>query len=161
LASKLAVLKEFLARCGTVARLVSWGAAIGILTLIRSDFSVNSFATGLALIAAGFAAITITALCITENLVTKVLETAPARWLGRVSYSLYLIHLPVLLAVFHSFPGNSYLLNACLSIALALVSAELMHRVVEVPSMAAGRILAAKMEKRLSHSNVAFDPASL
>ncbi|MFF5288170.1 acyltransferase family protein [Paractinoplanes globisporus] len=75
-------------------------------------------------------------------------------WLGRISYSLYLLHVIVLLAlprvvpdlgtrgiVFRATAGVAYLL-------VALVTAWLAYRMVEQPGQRLGRRIAAKLEPR-------------
>jgi peptidoglycan/LPS O-acetylase OafA/YrhL len=66
-------------------------------------------------------------------------------WLGQISFSLYLIHLPILLALAHGLhpklsPGSV----ACLAVAASLPAAWVMNRLVERPArMLANRIGAA------------------
>ena len=120
---------------------ILWFVGIGFLAFSESGVFASIQQT-VFILATGFGAMIVTSLCTVENRVTSVLETAVPRWLGKVSYSLYLIHLPVLLAVFRLFATNSFVQNAILSVALALVAAEIMHLTVEVPSMAAGRKMA-------------------
>jgi peptidoglycan/LPS O-acetylase OafA/YrhL len=76
----------------------------------------------------------------------RLLHRAPLVWLGHVSYSLYLVHAPVLVAstvVLH----GTLPLPACLAVGVvaALAVAEVMRRLVEVPS----RDLARWAERRL------------
>lgn len=83
------------------------------------------------------------ALTLASPPVVALLDVAPARWLGRVSYALYLIHLPVLLAILHLMHGLLPLpALLVLAVGLALVAAEAMHRFVEKPAIALGRRLA-------------------
>jgi peptidoglycan/LPS O-acetylase OafA/YrhL len=71
-----------------------------------------------------------------------VLELAPIRWLGRVSYGLYLLHQSFILA-------SIYLLRdllplwtiLILAVAMSLAAAELFHRIVEGPAIRLGRQL--------------------
>jgi peptidoglycan/LPS O-acetylase OafA/YrhL len=82
------------------------------------------------------------ALALASPPIVALLDVAPARWLGRVSYALYLIHLPVLLATLHLLHGAAPLpVLLVLAVGLALVAAELMHRLVEKPAIALGRFL--------------------
>lgn len=78
------------------------------------------------------------------------LNWAPMRFFGRISYSLYLLHLPSLMLVcaakqafFGNVLPNSYetMLLALLSICLAVLLSALSHRFVEVPGIAFGRRL--------------------
>jgi peptidoglycan/LPS O-acetylase OafA/YrhL len=78
----------------------------------------------------------------------RLLRRAPLLWLGRVSYSLYLVHVPLLVASVVLLHGSlpvwaSLLVGA----AVSLPAAEAMHRLVEAPS----RDLARWLERRLSH----------
>jgi peptidoglycan/LPS O-acetylase OafA/YrhL len=74
----------------------------------------------------------------------RLLSVPPLVWLGRVSYSLYLIHVPLLIAVVHLTYGMLPLwVTISGVVALSLVSAELMHRFVEKPSIWLGRRLTA------------------
>jgi peptidoglycan/LPS O-acetylase OafA/YrhL len=65
------------------------------------------------------------------------------QWLGDISYSLYLIHLPVLLGVLYLL--NSHLpfaVNMAVAIPAMFASAHLMHVYVEKPSIVIARALA-------------------
>jgi peptidoglycan/LPS O-acetylase OafA/YrhL len=70
-------------------------------------------------------------------------DTAAAQWLGRVSFSLYLVHLPIILAGVTLLRSVSLPLALAVSVAATFVAAELFYRYVEQPShrlsMAAGR----------------------
>jgi peptidoglycan/LPS O-acetylase OafA/YrhL len=70
-------------------------------------------------------------------------DTAAAQWLGRVSFSLYLVHLPIILAAVTLLRSVSLPLALAVSVAASFVIAELFYRYVEQPahrlSMAVGR----------------------
>ncbi len=74
--------------------------------------------------------------------VSKLLLSKPARWLGEMSYSLYLIHFVVLLTLVYAFYGKvniTVLLVICLLSSLA--AARVFFIAVERPSMNLGRKL--------------------
>jgi peptidoglycan/LPS O-acetylase OafA/YrhL len=85
-------------------------------------------------------------LCMRSPAARGLLRHPTLLWLGKVSYSLYLTHLVVLIAAV-------YLLHRLLPIAailalvvvLALVAAELLNRTVELPSSALGKRLANRL----------------
>ena len=63
-------------------------------------------------------------------------------WLGEISYSFYLIHLPVLMAlVYLLYPVAPLWLIVSIALPLMLLSGHLMHRAVERPSLSLGRTL--------------------
>lgn len=77
----------------------------------------------------------------------SVLETAPLRFIGRISYSLYLLHWPVFYAVTvlllqaapSSLAGNPTIGATTLAVAIPLSA--LAHRWIELPAIALGRKL--------------------
>jgi peptidoglycan/LPS O-acetylase OafA/YrhL len=70
----------------------------------------------------------------------KLLSGKVLSWLGQVSYSLYLLHLPVLLTVFHLFSDKAPLgVLIAATVGLSLIAAHLSYRWIEQPSMALGR----------------------
>lgn len=71
----------------------------------------------------------------------RLLGLPPLRWLGRVSYSLYLIHLPVFLLVVYGLPGAATGVRLMLLVPLSLLAAWFFHRFVETPSRLCGRVL--------------------
>jgi peptidoglycan/LPS O-acetylase OafA/YrhL len=76
-------------------------------TLALASWSVGLDPLGYkaqAFVTAGIAGIAIVALCLRSNFMSdRVFGSRIARWLGRLSYSLYLIHIPVLLVVTYLF----------------------------------------------------------
>ena len=83
----------------------------------------------------------------------KLGDTTAAQWLGRVSFSLYLVHLPIILAAATLLRGVSLPLGLILGVAASFGVAELFFRYVERPahrlSVAAGR----SVERRIVRGN--------
>ena len=70
----------------------------------------------------------------------RFLSGGAALWLGKVSYSLYLVHLPILLTLLHLFAGQvplPALLAA--TVAMSLIAAGLSYRWIESPAIAFAR----------------------
>ena len=93
----------------------------------------------------GVGAFLIIVLCVSAPYIGKALSVKPIEWLGRISYSLYLVHLTLLATLFHLFYGkvNSYLLCA-IEVVGSLVLAQVFYMFVESPSIALGRRFTAK-----------------
>ncbi len=73
----------------------------------------------------------------------RVLETSPCQYLGRISYSLYLFHPIVLLAMLHGFAGRmplGWLLIA--TFGLCFVVSDLAYRTIEQPAVELSRAAA-------------------
>lgn len=70
----------------------------------------------------------------------SLLTAAPLKWLGKVSFSLYLTHLLVLLSVFHLLNEQlPFWVLLLVVISFSLIFAEIFYLLVEKPSMRLGR----------------------
>jgi peptidoglycan/LPS O-acetylase OafA/YrhL len=78
----------------------------------------------------------------------RALELRPVAWLGGISYSLYLLHVPVLLAGLHLAPDVAPWVVAVLAPVASVAAAAAMHRLVEAPSIRLGRQAAAWIDRR-------------
>jgi peptidoglycan/LPS O-acetylase OafA/YrhL len=119
-----------------------WAASyVAICKHVRSDWVLAYF--GDLFIALGSAGLIL--LTLHSPRASHFLEKGPAHWLGRVSYSLYLIHVPVLSFVGYQLAekvGTSAI--AATAIASSLVLAEIMFRWIEQPAIALGKWLVAR-----------------
>jgi peptidoglycan/LPS O-acetylase OafA/YrhL len=143
LGAALAVHRERL--CGIVAgagraeRILFWLAAYALL---KARWLLPIGATA-ADVANGFGAALLIALVLTSGRAQAWLGAAPFGWLGRISYSLYLVHVPVLLTIVY---GTGVTLApwsiAPLTLGASLVAAHLFWHAVESPAIRLGRALA-------------------
>jgi peptidoglycan/LPS O-acetylase OafA/YrhL len=93
----------------------------------------------------GVGSLLLIAAALMEGAVRRALLSGPAQWLGRVSYSLYLIHLPIMLAVVRLMHGRAPLLVLVTAGAgLALIASVWFQRAIEAPCQRLGRRLTAR-----------------
>jgi peptidoglycan/LPS O-acetylase OafA/YrhL len=76
------------------------------------------------------------------SLMTRLIALAPLRYLGRISYSLYLFHLLTRNVVYHYRPHGSIDLNALLTIAISVALASVSWKLLE------SRVLASPVDPR-------------
>jgi peptidoglycan/LPS O-acetylase OafA/YrhL len=116
---------------GSMAGVLLWAVALFLFSVSPERF--GSLLTGVG-------ASLILVLSLNETWVSRLLDAPPLVWLGRVSYSLYLIHLPIMLATAHLLYG---LVPPSISLPIGVLAtmalSEIMYRCVEVPSISAGR----------------------
>ena len=129
--SRRLVVKKYIPRL--IVLLLGTAALVAtvVVWVTTDQYSTWLYQGGLAVYALGSAAIIAAAL--QPGLVRNVLSVAPLRWLGRISYGVYLIHWPVYLWLS---PGRTglgpwplFLLRAGVTVALAVAS----YRLVEQP----------------------------
>ncbi len=89
---------------------------------------------------------------------TSALSGRTIAWLGRVSYTLYMVHVPILVLLALILGNLNGLLPKLVAVALSLVAAEALTRWVERPGMSAGRNLVARFPRITG--NRARSPAS-
>ena len=85
---------------------------------------------------------------VNHTAVRRVLMSPVAQWLGGISYSIYLVHLPILLVLVHGWPGLSKVTMFALYVGLTLGTAWLFYRLIERPSTQAGRRVSDRMNAR-------------
>lgn len=82
-----------------------------------------------------------------ENM--KLFTCTAMTWLGRVSYSLYLIHLPLVFVTFRLLLGHLSFFWICLiAIAVSLTAAAIFFALIEKPAMQAGKYLSKRVERK-------------
>ncbi|MGB4100618.1 MAG: acyltransferase [Alphaproteobacteria bacterium] len=139
LAKHQAVLKVRLAALGIWVHLGLWGLCF--VMLIAPHFPQED-------VMQAVAAALVIMLVQVQPRVGAWLSDGPTAWLGRVSYSLYLIHLPVLFALFHILLEHlPFGVIAAIGIVISLLAAEIMHVLVERPAINLGRHLSQRSAK--------------
>jgi len=134
IASKNADLAAALTRKAWYVR-VLWPAALLCLAVPYTKAYLEIFYA-----AGAFLVIT---LCLISPAAKSLLRHASLRWLGKISYSLYLSHQVVLLTMVHLLNGKwPMAVILPLVIPVSLLVAELLNRFVELPSSELGKRLA-------------------
>lgn len=100
-------------------------------------------------LAIGVAAALLIVLVLASERTQRFLNLPPLLWFGRVSFSLYLLHVPVMIATARLLPDAvTPAWRLALGIALALAAAEILYRSVEMPSIDAARRVSRWAEER-------------
>lgn len=134
-------------------RLAGRGAALAVgvsLCLLSADLwlpnAERATGPGGALVVAGAG---LTVLCpLVYASIARPLSTAPMQWLGSRSFSLYLVHHPIVLALAYGFHAPSFVTLLALAVPASLLGAELLHRVVERPCHRLARTVGAQVAAR-------------
>lgn len=105
-----------------------------------------------------FSALLLIALCLAPWADAPLSHSVPV-WLGRVSYSLYLVHMPVFYTMMHLFWAKLpvIVLLAC-SVLVSLLVSEVTYRFVERPAMSLGKVLATLTKRPVPHKS--HEPAT-
>lgn len=119
------------------------GAIITHMTLVHMGIEDHGYAD----VFYGLFAIYLVASCVTFPRLASGLSGGVFSWLGDISYSLYLIHVPVLLAAFYLlYERMPHAAIVAMALPAALVAAHAMHYAIERPAMVLGRRAARRLE---------------
>ncbi len=105
----------------------------------------NRLSTEMLIIADSFAAITAMILATVRGEALSFLSGKGPRFLGKISYSLYLVHLPVLVATVRVLSTTPVSVSVSIGVALSVGVATLFQRYVEVPASGLGQRLASTL----------------
>ncbi|WP_179434105.1 acyltransferase family protein [Microbacterium pseudoresistens] len=83
---------------------------------------------------AGLAAAVLVAIAAVWAPAARMLETRPMLWLGRISFSLYLVHVPIIGTVGYLLGVEHWWLACLIAVPLSLLVAAVFYRSVELPS---------------------------
>ena len=124
------LVRTFAARRAST-RVGLWTVAAALLLLHVGPFGDCAWVVGGALVIL---------LSLSSSGAGRALRSRPLQWLGRVSYSLYLVHVPLLLLAMHAFYSARSAAFVLLAVPFAsLIAAEAFYRCIENPSHRLGR----------------------
>ena len=99
----------------------------------------------------GLGAMLIISLSLTSRRAAALLSTPLLKWLGSISYSLYLVHIIVIAALMQTyFETLPVTLVLAMAIIASLAAAQLMYVIVERPAMNLGRFLTRRGERPIT-----------
>lgn len=125
---------------------IQWALIVlSVFIFLKADHGASTLGTCLVDYAHGAAAVAIIALALGVARLERALSHRTLIWLGRISYSLYLVHLPILYVIYVFFADRPWFAGAAI-VVLSLAVAEFMARFVEFPFMALGKKLAQRHE---------------
>lgn len=153
LALNATAVRSWIENAPRAARIALWVAAVLLVAFpVKSVVGIVAYGAAIALVA----------LCFADRDAQSVLSHPALSWLGRVSYSLYLVHVPILVAAAHLFYGKlplSFVVPG--AIVVSLVVSELSYRFVEKPSIDLGRRFSAAFEKPKTAFSPSDEPRAL
>lgn len=116
---------------------------IGLVLYIYADFLINPLLIDWVSMAGVSILLVIS---ISSQIASKILLWSPFQFLGEVSYSLYLYHLPILLSLLYIFYGKLPLLIIVgLSVPITLIVSRIAWKMVEKPSILLAKNLSNKL----------------
>ena len=135
------------------------GVAAASLTLLIASWLARPFAEPASLLGrtmwglAGIGAVLVIIVAMGWPRLRRALEGRAPQWLGRISYSLYLVHVPLIATLAYLWGSESWPLVAAVAIPGSLLLAAVFHRVIEGPSHRLARA-AGSVPSRLVRSRV-------
>jgi len=167
MAVRLDAIREWMRRRALRARSARLGAALVVAALVlligqwllRPLVPAGSLASTLLaqLSVLGAAGLVFVAICVAP--VRAVLETRAPQWLGKISFSLYLLHMPLLATVTFLLGDSRWWLVAIITVPLAVLAAWGFNRVIEIPSHRLARLISDSVSKRLENHRAKSAPS--
>jgi peptidoglycan/LPS O-acetylase OafA/YrhL len=149
LAASLPALRDRFASFQPSSRLSSAALVIICLGLVSVPWIASAINGRLYAVTVGFAllgCIGLVVLALNQPWLASVLEWRPIRWLGMVSFSLYLIHVPVLVTTAFLVGPDRPFLYIPIGLAASLAAAYGFYRAVEAPSHKLARYAGFRIE---------------
>ncbi|MGN6723776.1 MAG: acyltransferase family protein [Marmoricola sp.] len=139
---------------GRIGRVPAILMAVCALLMINAEWTSQSVGTNdgallLASMVSVVGAALLVALFVGSPVIGRLGTTRGARWLGLISFSLYLIHEPIVVSIKNLLPGLDAVGVLVLSVAFSLPAAWVFFRVVEAPAHRVARRIGGLIEHRL------------
>ena len=154
-------LRSWAERPGT-RRTLPWLAALAATMLIGSELAKpltdGTVADDLLWAVAGAGAGLLVVLTMVWPAAQRPLETRPMQWLGRMSFSLYLVHAPILASLSYLLGAERWWLALLIGVPVSVAGAAVFHRLVEQPGQElAGKagMIGAALAERLAQRRAA------
>lgn len=124
-------------------RALPWLAAVAGTMLIASwlarPLTAGTIAADVLWALAGAGAALLVILAVIWPRAERALGTRPMQWLGRISFSLYLVHAPILATLCYLLGAERWWLACLIGVPLSLVAAAVFHALVERQSQVLAR----------------------
>jgi len=148
-------------RVGSMIANLSWWIQIFLFVivayfLLKTDYNKDTLAGSIVDYMRRIGAVGLIALALGVQWFSAALNHKVLVWLGRISYSLYLVHLPIIYVVNQTIGESwSIMQTSIVVIALSLFSAHLIAMTIEFPSINLGKKLGMKISSfRTSSANI-------
>ena len=127
-----------------ISRLATWQTSrifrCVAMCLLKFDYGLHSFGSSLVDYLRGIGGLGLIALALGNGTFRSVLTHKTLIWLGRVSYSLYLVHTLVIYVITQTIgQAWSVVTTSIVIIPLSLLAAEILARTIEFPSIRLGK----------------------
>jgi peptidoglycan/LPS O-acetylase OafA/YrhL len=128
-----------------IGSLGSWklfaATVIMLVCLLYPSPTVGTFAFTMVDYMHGFGAALLICVALGKAALSEGLKHPVLVWLGRISYSLYLVHLPIIYALNQTIGGSwSFVELSAVAGLLSLLAAEVMFRIIELPGIRLGKL---------------------
>lgn len=163
-----AVLLPGIRRIGSAisARRLGWLAWLALLVgsalLLVAHWMVTDVFTATVLVALQpLASLGLLVVCLEWRPVARLLSHQPFRWTGKVSFSLYLVHVPIIVTVSYALGAAGPSLVAALSVPAVLIVAALFYELVEKRSHALSKLFGARVAASVHRRVPGLAPAEI
>ncbi|MCY0905469.1 acyltransferase family protein [Arthrobacter sp. H14-L1] len=133
-----------------------WAFLTGAIVLLTARWTLGEVPAGLMFLPAILGAIGIVVTAASWPDAARILERPAVLILGRISFSLYLIHEPVVLAVAQLLPHEMLAWTPVLAVPVSVAVAHLFFRLIEAPSHKLSQMVRNRLRQQRRNSQLAL-----